>query len=333
MAKITNKTIRKQLKYDLIGKDSQRGITLTYGWLANQFGHFALGFIPTILFYLLLSNYFPQTNAFIWSPLITAIMWTCFEAYNFLGPLLKQSKTDTFQPDWKNVGFDTITDLMYFYTGAFTAAVIKCQALYIQIPLYILIITIALLFKYWYPVKMYMQYSFFPFQFRISQWQHSLNEKDKNEVLELINKKEKKHFLIFGDENSGKTSLGVGIATEFSIKRSVAFYTTAIKFTKLLQNSDDSLKKNFQLEWSWRQSEILVIDDIAAGGDVETIIKPSFFEDVNNSSEFKDSNLSALQNKSVMWIVGKESNKEIWTQYLINIGINKNNIIPILLKK
>ena len=81
-AKITFKTIRAQIKYDLIGKDSQRGITLTYGWLANQFGHFALGFIPTILFYFLYTHKFPQYNPFIWAPLSTIILWTIFEAYN-----------------------------------------------------------------------------------------------------------------------------------------------------------------------------------------------------------------------------------------------------------
>ena len=41
--------IINQLKLDLIGKDSHRGVTLTYSWLANQFGHFSLGFIPTYL--------------------------------------------------------------------------------------------------------------------------------------------------------------------------------------------------------------------------------------------------------------------------------------------
>ncbi len=47
MKAISSKHVLKQLKDDLIGKDSYRGVTLTYTWLANQFGHFSLGFIPT----------------------------------------------------------------------------------------------------------------------------------------------------------------------------------------------------------------------------------------------------------------------------------------------
>ncbi len=40
---ITGRDIRNQLKADLIGKDSYRGVTLTYTWLANQFGHISSG--------------------------------------------------------------------------------------------------------------------------------------------------------------------------------------------------------------------------------------------------------------------------------------------------
>jgi hypothetical protein len=47
MSNITLKDVWKVLHADLIGKDSHRGITLTYGWFANQVGHFALGFVPS----------------------------------------------------------------------------------------------------------------------------------------------------------------------------------------------------------------------------------------------------------------------------------------------
>jgi glucokinase len=44
---LSSARIRKQLNYDLIGKDSYRGITLSYAYLANQTGHFALAFVPS----------------------------------------------------------------------------------------------------------------------------------------------------------------------------------------------------------------------------------------------------------------------------------------------
>src|SRR5437868_1684421 len=92
---ITIANFLAQLKADLIGKDSYRGVTLTYSWLANQFGHFSLGFVPTLFLYLFLLKKHGFDSAAKWAPIIVAGAWIAFETYNFLGPLLskKQSKS------------------------------------------------------------------------------------------------------------------------------------------------------------------------------------------------------------------------------------------------
>ncbi|TXD54162.1 MULTISPECIES: hypothetical protein [unclassified Polaribacter] len=76
--------ILKQLKDDAIGKDSHRGITLTYAWLANQFGHISLGFIPAFLVF----HCFNVDE--IKSAIYVSVFWLLFETYNFLGPLLRK---------------------------------------------------------------------------------------------------------------------------------------------------------------------------------------------------------------------------------------------------
>ena len=63
MSKISAKNILLQLKADLIGKDSYRGVTLTYSWLANQFGHFSLGFIPATILFFRLKKYYSIEDA------------------------------------------------------------------------------------------------------------------------------------------------------------------------------------------------------------------------------------------------------------------------------
>mgnify|MGYP003685171887 FL=1 len=83
---ITIKKILQQLKADLIGKDSYRGITLTYAWLANQFGHISLGFIPSFLLY-----HFLDIDA-MKSAIYVSLAWLVFETYNFLGPLLSKKE-------------------------------------------------------------------------------------------------------------------------------------------------------------------------------------------------------------------------------------------------
>ena len=85
---ITGKDIRNQLKADLIGKDSYRGVTLTYTWLANQFGHISLGFIPTFILYIILSKYYDNVDASFWAAVFISAAWFIFETFNFLGPLL-----------------------------------------------------------------------------------------------------------------------------------------------------------------------------------------------------------------------------------------------------
>jgi hypothetical protein len=85
---ITGRDIRNQLKADLIGKDSYRGVTLTYTWLANQFGHISLGFIPTFILYLILSKNYDDEAASLWAAVLISAAWFIFETFNFLGPLL-----------------------------------------------------------------------------------------------------------------------------------------------------------------------------------------------------------------------------------------------------
>jgi hypothetical protein len=118
------KFIIQQLEYDLIGKDSYRGVTLTYAWLANQFGHIALGFIPTILIYQILKSYIKSSQLNIYTAFLVTFIWFFFESYNFLGPLFKSNQSYNFKPDLINVGFDTITDVCFFAVGAFIAAII-----------------------------------------------------------------------------------------------------------------------------------------------------------------------------------------------------------------
>src|SRR4051812_48371144 len=90
---ISKKDILKQLKADLIGKDSYRGVTLTYSWLANQFGHFALGFIPVFLLYQGLLINHPHHVAVKSATISICFLWPAFESYNFLGPLLLKKST------------------------------------------------------------------------------------------------------------------------------------------------------------------------------------------------------------------------------------------------
>lgn len=321
-ANITFSLIAKQLLFDLIGKDSQRGITLTYGWLANQFGHFALGYIPVLLFYGIYTQWLVLANPILWALLSTMILWTVFEAYNFLGPLLKPSRTNPFKPDWFNVGFDTLTDLLFFYTGSF-AAILLYEMCFVYLICFLLLFVLTFfLFAYWYPLKMYTQYAYFPFQSRISAWTNDISDEQKQIVLTFISSNTPQHIIITGPENSGKTSLAVSIATELTIKKQACFYTTGIKLLSFLQDSDTLFQNKFSLPWSWRNVSCVVVDDINSYDSCSEILSVDMFKQSMQDSDFSQQNNSCLHNTSFIWVVGKEEVSENWEDFMKSCNVS-----------
>ena len=286
---ISSKRILQQLKADLIGKDSHRGVTLTYAWLANQFGHISLGFIPAFLLY-----YFLNSSA-LKSALIVSVVWFLFEMYNFLGPLLskRESKFDVFfypkknkyifKPKWINVTFDTFTDVCFFVLGSFLFAF--CIHIFnsnlIIIILVVLTIYLAFATRYWYVTKMYQFYARFPFQFRLSQWDFPVNSSDKLKVDNFLALKDTgNHLLIFGSLSAGKTSLGIGMLNELSIKNNSCLYVNAIKMFNYFFKDEDGILEAHKI-WDWKAVDYLMIDDINPSEPIQDeLISPTKFKTV-----------------------------------------------------
>lgn len=340
MKYINRKEIIAQLKKDLIGKDAYRGVTLTYSWLANQFGHFSLGFIPTVVIY-----HFIQSNPNInypelWASLGVWAAWILFEIFNFLGPLLFKVSTKrkalskgsyTFNPVWVNIAFDTLTDLAYFGMGALAASLI---CVYHDEMLYGLIALLALVSYpayYWYTTKMYIQNAEYPFQLRLSQWSQKIKDENKQLILDFLESDgQGKHLLLFGSKGSGKTTLSVGIATESSIKNRNCSYVTAVKLLCMFfEKEDPSIQKSGL--WSWRDSSLLVIDDINPGGSIKgDILSAKLFYDLLNNIDCGPSNIKNIKEKNIIWVMGNEDPskhlEERWETLLERVGVEKSNI-------
>lgn len=340
------KAIMSQLKADLIGKDSHRGVTLTYSWLANQFGHFSLGFIPTLIVYRVLKKCFCIDNALI-SGITIATLWLLFEIYNFLGPLLFKRRSGSkilylpsgskyvFEPQWGNIAFDTLTDVGYFCLGAFTASWFLDGN---TLSLYLVgLVAILLLYPslFWFSTKMYQNYAYYPYQFRLSQWENEIEDDDKEKVYDFMNSEANgKHLLIFGTKNSGKTSLGVGIANELSMMHKVCTYTSAIKLYSMFFDvfGIDRPKEI----WTWRETSVLVIDDINPGDPIEEeLTTPDDFLRYVDCLEPTPNlqNRALIRDKNVIWILGNENVSLFneWETMLINLGIGPQNIKSIRL--
>jgi hypothetical protein len=337
--KLTIKDVIKQLKADLIGKDSYRGVTLTYSWLANQFGHISLGFIPTIVLYKIKNATCCHNYSAMQAATTIAIMWFLFELYNFLAPLLftKKAKSYVFAPSWFNVAFDTFTDVMFFALGSFVASILYTQT---ATNTYIILIILAILIypiAYWFATKMLIQYARYPMQFRLSQWTGNISKNDKEMVASFINMAKQNtanHLLVFGADRTGKSSISIGIATEFSIKENACSYYTCLKWLSTINMSDEEIRAEEKNEmWSWRKANCLVIDDINLGNTIPGhYLTPDYLYSVLAVNE---NNINDIKTKNIVWVMGAAGVHDInitsWINMLKKIGINTNQIFTIKL--
>lgn len=338
--------ILQQLKADLIGKDSYRGVTLTYAWLANQFGHISLGFIPTFVVY-----YFLNVDAFKAS-MYVAFFWFLFELYNFLGPLLSKKESNSevvfmpkkskyiFEPKWFNVAFDTFTDVCFFIFGSFlfSLSIYKFQNCTVISVLAILAIYLLFATRYWYVTKMYQFYARFPFQFRLSQWDFTIKSTDKLKVESFLALENTgNHLLIFGSLSAGKTSLGVGMLNELSIKNNSCLYVSAMKMVSYFFSDEEDTLEAYEI-WNWKTSKFLMIDDMNPSEPIQnTLISPTkFLSFIDTLKTENKKNRSLVKNKNIIWILGgkqflMEKNKEDWKEMLLKIGVEEQKITEIIL--
>ena len=323
--KITFREILSTIHTDLIGKDSQRGITLTYGWFANQVGHFSLGFIPTFIVY-------TNNHNALKSMLYVGLFWFLFEGYNVLSPLYKKEYkgNGSFKVDWKNLLFDVSTDLSFFWTGGVIFYLLVHFNISVLIAFLGAFFLLLFAVRYWFLTKLYQQNALFPYQFRLSQWNAKLSHLNIDTVNKVISRKESKtHFLIFGSKGKGKTRLMVGLGNELAIKNHKTTYSTFSKWVSMLEESDQTLKETSFSLWNWTQAEFLIIDDINPGSpEISNKTKSSDIQNYLKTTN-SDRNIKALVNKSVAWVVGscaETEKQEDWIRMLENIGVNSKDI-------
>ncbi|HAI82848.1 MAG TPA: ATP-binding protein [Chitinophagaceae bacterium] len=324
--RITAKYLLQQIKADLIGKDAHRGVTLTYAWLANQFGHFALGFIPTFILNRIFI-YCKVQHPASWAATIIYAFWLLFEIYNLLAPILLKKSTGklklnrtgkyTFKPAWKHIFFDTSTDIVFFWIGTTACLALLnnyTNSFWILLLLVTLLLLVAYPSVYWYRNKLYLQVAQFPFQLRLSQWHFPIAPEHKHTVNQFLQRTTKGNvLLVFGHANSGRTSLAVAIATELAIQEQLAHYTTYIKWQERINQAENVATSTLQ---QWRNANVLVVDDINADTTYQpTLHTAQSFYEILQRSMYAEQNKLALQQCNSIWVIGTTNgSSEEWQQ-------------------
>ncbi|MGJ8661203.1 MAG: ATP-binding protein, partial [Bacteroidota bacterium] len=215
-----------------------------------------------------------------------------------------------------------------FWIGAFCASLFMENDSHNIIILIILVIAVTLPARYWFLTKIYLQNTYYPYQFRLSQWTFPITKKDKESILRFLDVTDPTHHLIiFGSKNKGKTSLSVAISTELSIKHKPCLYTTASKiYCDFSDETEGKIRTNDL--WSWRNCSVLIIDDINPGPPINDLITSEKFIEL---IDIIPHNRKTLCSKQVIWVLGEASpaEKEKWKSLLIEIGISEKKIVSI----
>ena len=185
---------------------------------------------------------------------------------------------------------------------------------------------------YWYVTKMYQQSAGYPAQIRLGQWDHKIDEADRDTVQRFLGQRAYgQHLLVFGTEASGKTALSIALATEKSIQHERCIYVSATKLFSLFCEQDPVSERELGGNWSWRGVSTLVIDDINPGEPVhhEPIPAQTFLR-LASDSIFGAINRQALRQKNVIWVLGTDtadgSCRKQWAEMLESLGIDRQNI-------
>ncbi len=348
MGHISKKTIKEQRHEDLIGKDAYRGTSLTYAFLANQFGHFSLGFIPTVLIYLFLQKFNYDIKGEHWVFISVGVLWTLFEILNSYLNIFKHPdhafvkfklKRFPFKPSWGNLFYDFITDVGFFWFGAFFAGAFYVMDLFHSLMYVLPFVLMVIPYFYWYITRMFLQMPGYPVQYRLSQWQIAVEDDVKLGVYNFMNAEfSGTHLMVFGEDTHMNTMLGIGIATEKSFKHHKCTYTTVIKLCNLfaLKTPNLSFFKPAP-SWNWDNANYIIIDDVAVSNPTTTPISPNEFKKNLLNENFAERNMNVLKEKKIIWIFGKDdataSIQKGWIQLLLEIGVAQKNIIVINLVK
>jgi len=336
MNKDAHKLIKGQLRQDLIGKDAFRGVTLSYSWLANQFGHFALGFIPVIILHAIISNWWHGVLIACLPAILVWFCWFRFEVFNFRTSFI-QSKNNLlfYKPRKGHFINDLWTDLGYFGLGAASALIVLLPHI-ATVLLWAVICSLLLKeSRYWYLSKIYLQRALYPFQFRLSQWTRPLDEDIKKKIEQFMNpEKPNLHLLVFGEDDDEKLLLCVGIGSELSYQLIKCRYLTTMKiFECFYRKEPEDNKESHLYNWNWHEARFLIIDDInPSHTDMEEVITTAEFLqkiDHKHGSE----NKKQLCEKKVIWMLGNETNDNReqvdWKALMGTIGIHPDNIISL----
>lgn len=333
--------ILKQLYSDIFRKDAQQGVTLTYAWLANQFGHFALGFITAVGIYFY--HHPDESDYTFYGAFFSGVGWFVYEAFLFTRTLIKwkRKSTSPFAVNLKFLLFDVWTDLGFFWLGSFVFYMAHHAHIpWIQCVAVGLIVVMLIVFYLWYNTRIHQQEAHLPFALNLAQWRGALSQEQVAQIDRFARHDDgPQHLLLFGPRKSAKNNLAVAIANELVSRNKRLYYVSINEFFRMLYENAERLQEYRGGDglWNWRQCDALVVDHINPGDPVPgDIVTPDMLYEHISNQAFGSKNINTLRSQKVVWVVGDiddSSRADVvtknWISALQKIGIYEDEILII----
>ena len=362
-----------QVRRDLFGtKDVQDVATASYVWLADQLGHVTLGLVPTAL---LCWGMASASLALHWPPrarvlgcAALAAAWLafwCWKERDDFAASLSRSK-GVFPFDSGDIRWNVVTALVFFAIGGSLAL-----AAFAEPWALITVVPIASWFAgttafWWLRRKLAFQQAGCPYLYRLTNFGSAFVgcpvEIQKRWISEIANMHDRRvgllpvllcrdrltapavpamrHLLVTGALGAGKTSLAVGIATEFAFALGAGRYIApAGLLENLATRADPTVPVDFddgRILWRLSDCQLVVVDDVdaavalpSAGGPVTAarLARPGDMLAAMRAAALSDVPLAWLAGRRSVWVIGDALAAPAWQEALAEaIGISPASI-------
>src|ERR1051326_872095 len=327
-----------QFRRDVVDKEVQSAATYSYLWSADQMGHVALGLLVVFLWSWAL-QFMPPPQTWEW--VISSTEWLrargplelsgvglfFWEFMSFL--IFATNGNKVFRLDFTLLALNALTAFFYMFLGCVAGSMLQIDLTTGAKATGISAFLGLLMAWPWLRQKMVWQKAGLPFLSRLSHMDVARESPLATRAPEIdgfiarLSRGERnsvpKAIIVTGPLGAGKTTLACGIGTECALKSIKVRYTTFDKLGQMIAaGHDDAGPENIGY-WPWRESEVLIIDDIDSGVQSQPYVDADEFATILNN-DFRSA-AACIADRITVWVLGQKDPAELqkWTASIADL--------------